>query len=264
MRCITSVLLRWSLPAAAMVLAAILSTPLLRAAELTGDRIATDDGALVIHPIGHATFVMGWKDKGIYVDPVGGAGAFEGLPRPNLILITDIHGDHLNADTVQAVRTDATAIIAPAAVAEKLPEALRKATTVLANGKKTEAAGIEVEAIPMYNLTKERLKFHTKGRGNGYVVTLGGKRVYISGDTEDIPEMRKLKNIDAAFVCMNLPYTMSVDRAADAVLEFQPKIVYPYHYRGQGGFSDVKEFQRLVGKNKDIEVRLLQWYTTSK
>jgi L-ascorbate metabolism protein UlaG (beta-lactamase superfamily) len=264
MHCITSVLRRRSLPAAAIILATTCWAALLHADELTGDHIPTDDGALVIHPIGHATFVMGWKDTVIYVDPVGGAAAFEGLPKPNLILITDIHGDHLNADTVQAVRTDTTAIIAPAAVAEKLPEALRNATTVLANGKRTEAAGVGVEAIPMYNLTKERMRFHTKGRGNGYVVALGGKRVYISGDTEDIPEMRKLENIDAAFVCMNLPYTMTVERAADAVLEFKPKIVYPYHFRGQGGFSDVKKFEQLVGKNDMIQVRQLQWYAQSQ
>ena len=112
----------------------------------------------------------------------------------------------------------------------------------------------------MYNLTEERKNFHTKGRGNGYVVTLGGKRVYVSGDTEDIPEMRALKDIDAAFVCMNLPYTMDVDHAADAVLAFKPKIVYPYHYRGKEGMSDVEKFKTLVSKEKAVEVRLLKWY----
>lgn len=253
-----------ALVAAAFVVTLLFTGARLEAEELTGDRIATEDGDLIVHPISHATFVLGWKDTIIYVDPVGGAAAFEGLPHPDLILITDIHGDHLNAETVAAVRTDATKIVAPAAVAEQLPDALRKATTVLANGKKTQAAGVEVEAVPMYNLSEERMKFHPMGRGNGYVVGVAGKRVYVSGDTEDIPEMRKLENIDAAFVCMNQPYTMTVERAADAVLEFQPKIVYPYHFRGQGGFSDVRQFARLVGKNENIEVRQLEWYGQSE
>jgi len=108
----------------------------------------------------------------------------------------------------------------------------------------------------MYNLTEERLRFHDKGRGNGYLVTFGGTRVYISGDTEDIPEMRSLEDIDVAFVCFNLPYTMTEDQAASAVLEFAPTVVYPYHYRG----SDVAEFARLVGADSGIEVRLREWY----
>ncbi len=112
----------------------------------------------------------------------------------------------------------------------------------------------------MYNLTAERLKYHKKGRGNGYVITLNMKRIYISGDTEDIVEMRSLKNIDYAFVCMNLPYTMTVDKAASAVLEIKPAVVIPYHYRGKGGFSDIERFKTLVSKNKDIEVKLLNWY----
>jgi L-ascorbate metabolism protein UlaG (beta-lactamase superfamily) len=108
----------------------------------------------------------------------------------------------------------------------------------------------------MYNLTAERLKFHTKGRGNGYVVTLGGKRIYLSGDTEDIPEMLALKNIDVAFVCMNLPYTMTVEQAARAVRAFRPRVVYPYHYRG----SDLNKFKELVGTDAGVEVRLREWY----
>jgi L-ascorbate metabolism protein UlaG (beta-lactamase superfamily) len=112
----------------------------------------------------------------------------------------------------------------------------------------------------MYNLTKERLNFHNKGRGNGYVLTINQKRIYISGDTEDIAEMRSLKNIDYAFICMNLPYTMTVEQAASAVMEFKPKVVIPYHYRGKGMISDVQRFKHLVSKNKAIEVKLLDWY----
>jgi L-ascorbate metabolism protein UlaG (beta-lactamase superfamily) len=229
-----------------------------RAAEnkITGDTIATQDGDLIIHPINHATFVLSWKGKIIYVDPVGGGPRFAALPRPDLILVTDIHGDHLNADTLTAVSNDKTALVAPSAVAEKLPENLRKQATVLANGQTKALSGITIEAIPMYNLTQERLNNHTKGRGNGYVLTIGGKRIYISGDTEDIPEMRALKNIDVAFVCMNLPYTMTVDQAASAVREFQPKIAYPYHHRG----SDVEKFKKLVGDDRGVEVRLREWY----
>ena len=246
------------LVASAIVSAAVLLATAAQAAanNLEGDKIATGDGDLVIHPINHATFVMGWNGKIIYVDPVGGAKRFDGLPRPDLILVTDIHGDHHDNGTLEAVATDKTALVAPAAVAEKLPEKLSKQTTVLANGQTKTAAGIRIEAVPMYNLTADRLKFHTKGRGNGYVVTLGGKRIYISGDTEDIPEMRSLKNIDVAFVCMNLPYTMTVDQAAGAVRAFKPKIVYPYHYRG----SDTEKFKQLVGGDSGVEVRLRDWY----
>ncbi len=240
-----------------LVLLVGMSAPSARSADkIEGDHVATSDGNLVIHPINHATFVMGWKDKTIYVDPVGDKTRFDGLPKPDLILVTDIHGDHLSPETLEPVADAKTIIVAPSAVAEKLPEKLRKQTTVLANGETKSVAGVSVEAVPMYNLTADRLKFHNKGRGNGYVVTVGGKRVYISGDTEDIPEMRALKNIDVAFVCMNLPYTMTEDQAASAVREFKPKIVYPYHYRG----SNVEKFKNLVGSDSGVEVRLRDWY----
>ncbi len=131
---------------------------------------------------------------------------------------------------------------------------------VINNGESKIFKTVNIEAIPMYNLTPDRLRFHPKGRGNGYVLTLGKKRVYISGDTEDIPEMKELKDIDYAFVCINLPYTMTVGQAAAAVLAFEPKVVFPYHYRGRGGLSDIDQFKKLVSKNKKIEVRLLNWY----
>ena len=139
-----------------------------------GDRIPTANGDLVIRPIDHATFVMGWNGKTIYVDPVGGGKRFESFSRPDLILITDIHGDHLNTETLSAVAGDKTLVVAPSAVAEKLPENLRKQTTVLANGETKSLHEIKIEAVPMYNLTQDRLKFHNKGRGNGYVLTVGG------------------------------------------------------------------------------------------
>ncbi len=221
--------------------------------------VDTKKGPLAIKPLNHATFVMQWNKRTIYVDPVGAKKRFEGLPEPDLVLVTDIHGDHASAKTVEAISKKGTIVVGPKAVMDKFkgegfePEE----TKLLANGDSAIVAGIKIEAVPMYNLTKERLRFHSKGRGNGYVLDLAGTRVYISGDTEDIPEMRKLKDIDLAFVCMNLPYTMTVEQAASAVLEFKPRIAYPYHYRGQ----DTKKFKALVEKgSKDIEVRLRDWY----
>jgi L-ascorbate metabolism protein UlaG (beta-lactamase superfamily) len=224
----------------------------------SADKIPAQNGDIQIFPINHATFALEWNGKWILVDPVGGEQKIKASVSgsPDLILVTDIHGDHMNADTLKSLARDNTKIIVPQAVAAQLPPDLKSKLTVLGNGQKKEVEGISVEAIPMYNLTPDRLKFHTKGRGNGYVVTLGGKRIYISGDTEDIPEMRALKNIDVAFVCMNLPYTMTVEQAASAVKEFKPKIVYPYHYKG----SDTAKFKQLVGGESGIEVRLRDWY----
>ncbi len=226
------------------------------AQTLTGDHIPTSGDDLIIHPVNHASFVMTWGPHPIYVDPVGGADLYDGLPRPHVILVTDIHGDHLNAETLTALATGPARIIAPPSVADQLPEALKSRTTVIANGEKTDFMGMSFEAIPMYNTTQDRLQYHPKGRGNGYVVSIGGKRIYISGDTEDIPEMRALRNIDVAFLCMNLPYTMTEEQAADAVKAFKPGIVYPYHYRG----SDPQKFANLV--DGASEVRLRDWYAT--
>jgi L-ascorbate metabolism protein UlaG (beta-lactamase superfamily) len=226
------------------------------AAALNGDVVPLRDGNLIIRPVNHATFVLGWNDRTVYVDPVGGGKRFEGLPQPDLILITDIHGDHLDAPTLNSISTPKTKFVVPKAVAEKLPANLRKQATVISNGESTELMDMKIEAIPMYNTTPERERFHPKGRGNGYLLTIGGKRIYISGDTEDIPEMRALRNIDVAFVCMNLPYTMDVEQAASAVREFKPAIVYPYHSRS----SDVERFKQLVGGEGGVEVRLRDWY----
>ena len=219
------------------------------------------DGGFTINPVEHASMVLNWDGIIIYVDPVEGKEMYSEYTEPSIILITDIHGDHFDVPTLEALVTENTSIIAPHAVFEKLPESLQKKTEVMKNGARITDHEIKIEAIPMYNLRAEALKFHEKGRGNGYVLEKKGKRVYISGDTEDIPEMRNLKNIDIAFVCMNLPYTMTVEKAAEAVLDFQPKTVYPYHYRGKNGLSDVAKFKSLVeADNPDIEVRQLDWY----
>ncbi len=226
--------------------------------------VAADDPVKVF-PISHGTLILEYDKMVIYVDPVGGADLFKEYRKPTLILVTDIHGDHLNVETIEAVKHTNTLVIAPKAVSEKLPSSWSDNISVLANGQ-TSSFGIgdvdiSIEAIPMYNLREEALKFHTKYRGNGYVITMGDQRIYISGDTEDIPEMRQLQNIDKAFVCMNLPYTMTVESAASAVLDFKPKTVYPYHYRGTGGLSDVSKFKKIVNAaNTKIDVRLLNWY----
>ena len=193
------------------------------------DQIETKKGPLLIQPILHGTVMFTWDGKTIYVDPYGGAKAFEGISAPDLILITDIHGDHMSVETLEGIETSNAIIIAPSAVTEKLPDNLKAQTTSLDNGKKIEKLGISITALPMYNLPEDSESRHTKGRGNGYVLNIGGKNIYLSGDTEDIPEMRALKNIDVAFVCMNLPYTMDIDQASSAVLDFKPKTVYPYH-----------------------------------
>ncbi len=224
-----------------------------------GDREPVKGGDVTIQPITHATFVLTYQGKNIYIDPTGGADAFKGMTAPDIILITDIHGDHFDTKTIDAVNTAKAVIIAPQAVADKLPATTDKSKLViLKNGDKTaQIAGITIEAIPMYNLPESATAMHVKGRGNGYVVTIDGKRFYISGDTADIPEMRALKNIDVAFVCMNLPYTMDAATAAKAVLAFKPKVVYPYHYRGQ----DTNLFKSTVNADdKNIDVRLRDWY----
>jgi L-ascorbate metabolism protein UlaG (beta-lactamase superfamily) len=227
----------------------------------TVEEAPSPPASIELTPISHATMVLQWGETIVYVDPVGGKEAFEGQPAPDLILVTDIHGDHLNAETLSAVSTDQTTIVVPQAVADKLSQDLGVELNILGNGQKTSAMGIEIEGIPMYNLREEALQFHVKGRGNGYVLEKDGDRVYISGDTEDIPEMRNLKDIDMAFVCMNLPYTMTVESAADAVLAFAPETVIPYHYRGTEGLSDVAKFKQLVTSgNASIEVVQLDWY----
>ena len=228
-----------------------------QAQQPDADQILAENGAISIQPIQHGTLALSWNGISIYVDPTGGKEAFSGLSKPNLILITDIHGDHMNIETLNALDTENTTIIAPVAVKERLPEKLADKVAVLANGDKTGILNIEIQAVPMYNLPEDEDSRHPKGRGNGYILNMGGKKLYLSGDTEDIEEMRSLENIDVAFVCMNLPYTMDINQAASAVLDFKPGIVYPYHYRGQ----DTKAFKKLVmDENPDIEVRLRNWY----
>ena len=241
----------------------ILMIPVVAEAQRpAADKIETSKGPLSIQPLNHATMALTWDGKTIYTDPNGGAKTFEGVAVPNLILITDIHGDHFNPETLEAINTSKATLIVPQAVAVKLPDALKSKAVVLANGETKTVQGISVTGVPMYNLPESEGSRHPKGRGNGYVVTFGNKNVYLSGDTSGIPEMRELKNIDVAFVCMNLPYTMDINEAAQAVLAFKPKVIYPYHYRGQNGLADTEAFRKMVNdKDKRIDVRLRNWYS---
>jgi L-ascorbate metabolism protein UlaG (beta-lactamase superfamily) len=215
------------------------------------EEFSTSAGPVRFAPIQHASFVLEAGGKVVYVDP--SMGRYEGRPKADLILITDIHADHMAPAVLAQLRKPGTVIFAPEAVSKTVTDA-----TVIRNGETRHWNGWTIAAIPMYNLKRGPAPgqlYHTKGRGNGYVLTYGGKRFYISGDTEDIPEMRALRNIDVAFVCMNLPYTMTPEEAARAVRAFHPKVVYPYHYRG----SDPKVFAKALA-GTGIEVRLRNWY----
>ena len=226
------------------------------------DTIGTDIGPLIVVPIEHASLILKVKGLNIFVDPAN-PDNFKGMGSPDIILVTDIHGDHFDLKTIDALKKAVTELIVPQVVADKLPPQDKEHIIVMKNGDQTSELGITINAIPMYNLPESPTSMHTKGRGNGYVLTIGGKRIYLSGDTQGIPEMRSLKNIDVAFICMNLPYTMDIKEAADAVLAFKPRIVYPYHYRGNNGLSDINGFKAIVeAADKNIDVRLRNWYPT--
>ena len=212
------------------------------AAAHGGDMVPTKSGEIAVHPVQHASLVMETPAGVVYADPVGGAELYADLPAPGLILITHEHGDHLDVPTLEALMGPDTLLVSNPGAADKMPEALKSRAMVLANGESAEAMGIAIEAIPAYNTTEDRKQYHPEGRDNGYVLTIDGTRIYIAGDTEGTPEMRALKDIALAFVPMNLPYTMDTDAAAEAVAEFAPTVVYPYHYKGQEpqDFADAK------------------------
>ncbi len=228
--------------------------------EINGNR--QSDGKIEFFPVQHASFVIGYTSPSgirttIFVDPTGEAGQYKIFGIPDIILVTHEHGDHFDAGLLTKVKGDKSEVIVTENVYKKLGFG-----RVMANGAEINVADVQICAIPMYNMTPDRLRYHQKGAGNGYVLTIGGKRVYISGDTEDIPEMRSLKNIDYAFICMNLPYTMDAAQAASAVLEFKPANVYPYHYRSQSGDGEkvIAKFKDMVSVNPNISVHLLKWY----
>jgi L-ascorbate metabolism protein UlaG (beta-lactamase superfamily) len=245
---------------ASTALPVVTSTPAVAQAA-QDDQIATNNGNLTIHPVHHAGVVLTWNGKRIVADPTtfppgpnSGAADFRGANAPDLILITHEHGDHFSVPTLTDLAGPNTVLVVPQSVYAMLPAALQAKAKVMKNGERATYAGVPIEAVTAYNTTPARLMFHPKGRDNGYVLALGGKRVYLAGDTEEDPELKNLPNIDVAFIPMNLPYTMTVDAAAQWVKDFKPKIVYPYHDMG----SDVEKFKTLVGDASDV--RLRKWY----
>ncbi len=232
------------------------------AAQHSGDSFATQSGEIVVHPVSHASFWMETPAGIIYVDPVGEPADWENAPDPDLILVTHEHGDHYAPDLLSQIVVGKTQMITNMIVYDMLPSELKMKSQEVANGDSTDALGMTIEAVPAYNITEGRLEFHPQGRDNGYVLTIDGLRIYISGDTEGTPEMRALEDIDVAFVSMNLPFTMDAAQAADAVAELSPGTVYPYHYRGRdGGTQDPEEFARLLAEaGSETEVRMGEWY----
>ena len=227
-----------------------LSLPAMAGKTFEVDKIKTSAGDLEITFIGHGTLMFKFGDKIIHVDPVSREADYTLLPRGDLVLITHEHGDHLDPEVLNLVRKENTKIVLTEKCFAKIEEGI-----VMKNGEVKTFDGIKVEAVPAYNLVHKRdsgQPFHPKGEGNGYVITFADKKVYVAGDTENIPEMKALKNIDVAFLPMNLPYTMTPEMVADAAKTFKPKILYPYHY----GKTDTKKLVELLKSVKDIEVRI--------
>jgi len=225
--------------------------PLLIAAPVfCADRIPAQGGDIVINPITHATVEIDYNGKVIYVDPWS-QGDFSHTPPADLILITGAENDHLDTKAIAKVRKSAAVpVVIPAAGKDQVPDGV-----VMENGQQKDVAGIRIEAVPAYDLIPGN-PFHPKGRGNGYIVTLGGKRLYFGGVTECVPEVRALTGIDVAFLAMNLPHgRMTMTAAADCVKSFKPKIVYPYHYRT----GKVEEFKAALA-GEPVDVRLAEWY----
>ena len=233
------------------------------AAAHASNTFETDAGPITIHPVSHASFVMETPAGTIYSDPVGDPSEYSDFPEPDLILITHEHGDHYSEETLAGIVGENTRLVTNQPVYDMLSDELKSKAEPIAQNASTEAQGVPIETIPSYNITEGRLDFHPRERGDvGYILTIGGKRIYISGDTEATDEMRALENIDLAFVCMNLPFTMTAEQAAAGVAEFKPGVCYPYHYRGRdGGTQDPEMFARLVAAEADeVDVKVGMWY----
>ena len=217
------------------------------------DTIMTSAGDLVIHPVDHASLVLQWGGKVIYVDPVGGAERYAQLPEATSILITHGHGDHFDVPTLEALNS-AAPLLTNQDVFDKLPEGLKARAKAISNGESGELDGVELRAVAAHNTSADRMKYHPIGVGNGYVLTFGDKHVYIAGDTEPTEDMLGLEGIDVAFLPMNLPYTMTPDQAVEAINTFKPGIIYPYHY----GESDLSVLEGALADG--VELRLRNWY----
>lgn len=220
------------------------------AEKFEADVIKTGAGDLEITFIGHGTLMFTCGGRVIHVDPFTQYADYRKLPQADLILITHEHGDHLDPKAVELLRKPDTRIVVNQAGAGQVAGGL-----VMQNGEVKTVAGLAIEAVPAYNLVHQRKSgepFHPRGRGNGYVITFGDKRVYVAGDTENTPEMKALPNIDIAFLPMNLPYTMTPEMVADAARAFKPKVLYPYHY----GKTDTGKLVQLLQGSPEIEVRI--------
>jgi L-ascorbate metabolism protein UlaG (beta-lactamase superfamily) len=225
-----------------------IATSLSAQGQLATDTIRTAAGDLKIIFIGHGSLFFTFKDKIIQVDSYGALTDYSKLPKADIILITHEHPDHLDLPAIAMLRTKDTTVVLTKTCAEKLAGGV-----VMGNGDVKTVQGLKIEAVPAYNIVNKRANgqpFHPQGIGNGYIVTFGDKRVYIAGDTENIPEMKALKNIDIAFLPMNLPYTMTPEMVADAAKAFKPAILYPYHY----GDTDTAKLVAALKDVKGIEV----------
>jgi L-ascorbate metabolism protein UlaG (beta-lactamase superfamily) len=218
--------------------------------QFATDRFPTAAGDLVITFVGHGTLVLEWAGKVIHVDPVSDYADYAQMPKADLVFITHGHRDHMDLKALDAIRTATTTVVLTATCAAQIPGGI-----VMANGDAQSVAGVPVEAVPAYNLVHMRsagVPYHPKGQGNGYILTLGGLRVYVAGDTENTPEMKALKNIDVAFLPMNLPFTMTPEMVADAAQAFRPRVLYPYHF----GETDTGKLTALLQGAADIDVRV--------
>ena len=226
------------------------------------DTYETPSGPLGITPIHHATFVMEWNAETIYCDPIGGAARFAAFPAPTLVILTHHHGDHLDLETLDAVMSEETHIIAPRIVFDQLPEDLAARTTLMANGQTIEWHGITIRAVAMYNTTPDRQKYHEKGVGNGYLFDFAGTVVYLASDTEPTPEMDDLGKIDIAFFPMNLPYTMTPDQVVACIEKTAPRYVYPFHYRFpfDEPAREPSDLTALTPKDSGTEIVERDWY----
>ena len=235
---------------AAICLAMLIASPLAAQDAFEKDVIETPSGDLEITFIGHGTLMMAFAGKTIHIDPFGRLADYAKLPKADVVLITHHHGDHFDADALDKVCTKETVVVLTETCAKN-----REGGIVMRNGDVRKVGGIEVEAVPAYNLAHKRENgepYHPKGEGNGYVLTFGTTRVYVAGDTENTPEMKALKGIAYAFLPMNLPYTMTPEMVADAAKALAPKALYPYHY----GDTDVSRLAALLGGEESIEVRI--------
>ncbi len=220
------------------------------AVDFEKDVIQTAKGDLEITFVGHGTLIFTYKNVFIHVDPYSKLADYSRLPKANIILITHEHRDHLDLNALEKITTDKTIVVLTEACAASVPGGI-----VMHNGDVQRVGGLMIEAVPAYNLVNMRsegVPFHPKGIGNGYVITFSDKRVYVAGDTENIPEMKALKDIDCAFLPMNLPYTMTPEMVADAAKAFTPKILYPYHF----GDTDASRLVELMKDTPEVEARI--------